>query len=209
MLRRGASFAPGSNALSVSLNDPVSVATVPGNRGLVFADLANHRVLFVNRSGDLYSLAGSISESCSNYDGTNCGDGGNAASATLGIPAGVDVARINGVDWVYVSDPGTVSVRKFTLSVANGVPAVGAMTHVAGNGQTCPSGCGTTATSAASFVNPGAISVDDSGSVLIADWWEDTVRLISSAETQVITVAGTGPSSPTNTPDGTWLQPPR
>ena len=107
------------------------------------------------------------------------GDGGVATSATLNAPRGVSV-DISGN--VYVTDNVNNKIRMVT--------STGIITTIAGTGIAGFSGDGGAAIFA-QLNNPTGVSVDISGNVYIADYYNNKIRMVNSAGI-ITTFAGTG-----------------
>ena len=163
-------------ATSAELDDPTGMWVDPSGNVLI-ADEANHVIREVAPSGVITTVAG---------DGTasSSGDSGPATSAGLDEPYGVteDVAGN-----LYIADYGASRVRKVTAS--NGVISTFAGTGVAGT-----TGDGGPAADA-ELDGPTAVSVDDSGNLVIADFNASVIR-------QVALVDPTGQGYVTTASDG-------
>src|ERR1035437_6377065 len=160
----------GGPATSAWLNIPEAVA-VDSAGNLYIADLDNYRVRKVTH-GTITTVAGNGSPGFS-------GDGGPATLASLSQPTGVAVDSAGNL---YIADPNNQRVRKVSG---------GTITTVAGNGNASGgfSGDGGPATSA-SLDNPGAVAVDSTGNLYIADYLNHRVRKVSGGT--ITTVAGNG-----------------
>src|ERR1035437_6506014 len=160
----------GGPATSALLNIPEAVA-VDSAGNLYIADLDNYRVRKVTH-GTITTVAGNGSPGFS-------GDGGPATLASLSQPTGVAVDSAGNL---YIADPNNQRVRKVSG---------GTITTVAGNGNASGgfSGDGGPATSA-SLDNPGAVAVDSTGNLYIADYLNHRVRKVSGGT--ITTVAGNG-----------------
>ncbi len=136
------------------------------------------------------------------------GDGGQATSATITIPAGIDVDSSGNV---YFSDYNNCRVRKITV-------ATGIISTYAGTGSSSYSGDGGTASSAA-INGPNGLCIDTSGAyqcfmkyshgsslgsnlinsfldnVYVSDYGNSRIRKITSSTSIISTIAGTGVSS--------------
>ncbi len=107
------------------------------------------------------------------------GDGGPAIAAQFGTIRGV---AVDGVGNLYLSDTDNNRVRK--------VDAFGIVTTVAGNGTAGYSGDGGAAT-AAQLSLPYGLAVDAKGSLYVADYGNNRVRMVSPAGI-ITTFAGNG-----------------
>jgi uncharacterized repeat protein (TIGR01451 family) len=156
----------GSAATSAKLNAPKGVA-LDASGNLYIADRYNYRVRMVSTSGTITRAAGN----------GNCGyrcDGGPATNAQLCAPSGV---AVDAAGDVYIADTSNQRLRK--------VAADGTITTVAGNGAYDYSGDGGLAIGA-SFRNPYAVSVDTAGNMVVADQYNNAVRLLTPTETQPV-----------------------
>ncbi|HLX49825.1 MAG TPA: hypothetical protein VKS82_15960 [Streptosporangiaceae bacterium] len=147
-------------------------------------------------AGHLYSIAG---------DGTAgfSGDGGPATAAELGYPSGVTVDAVGNV---VIADIGSDRIRvvaERTGTFYGQAMTAGDIYTIAGDGAAGFSGDGGPAT-AAGLNLPGGVAVDAAGNVLIADTYNQRVRVVAaSAGTfygqamtagDIYTIAGTGHS---------------
>ena len=139
------------------------------------ADTSNNRIRKVTVStGIITTIAGTGSASYS-------GDNGAATSATLNNPFGVSLDASGNV---YIADSDNNRIRKVTVST-------GIISTIAGTGSTSFSGDNGAATSAALYY-PFGVSVDSSGNVYIADYFNHRIRKVSVSTGIIITIAGTG-----------------
>jgi hypothetical protein len=108
-----------------------------------------------------------------------CGDGGQALSACIYGPSGLTFdANKN----MYIADQNNNCIRK--------INTLGIITTVAGNTTAGYSGDGGLATSA-QFNLPNDIIFDPNGNMLIADWFNNSIRKINSSGI-ISTVVGNG-----------------
>lgn len=109
------------------------------------------------------------------------GDGGRATSATLNLPFGVAVDAVKGV--IYIADSNNNVIRMVKEST-------GVITTIAGNGMSGYTGDGGPAVSAA-LNQPFGVAIDaTSGTIYIADSFNNVIRnYISTAS------APSGPSA--------------
>jgi hypothetical protein len=130
------------------------------------------------------------------------GDGGAATNAALFDPYGVAVDASGNL---YIADTYNHRIRK--------VNASGTISTIAGNGVGGYNGDNMAATSA-ELHYPWGVSVDASGNLYIADWYNERVRKVTAAGT-ITTLAGTGTagfsgdggaatSALLNSPEGVW-----
>jgi sugar lactone lactonase YvrE len=147
--------------------EPEGVAVdTAGN--LYVADTWNHTIRKITTSGSVSTLAGSAG----NY-GTADGVG---SSARFYQPQGVAVDS-SGV--VYVADTANQTIRKVTSG--------GSVTTLAGSPGNYGSADGTG--TSARFYQPAAVAVDGSGNLYVADYFNSTVRMVTSLGA-VSTLAG-------------------
>jgi len=168
----------GSNdgaAATARFNYPTGVA-VDGAGNLYVADSGNHTIRQVTSIGMVSTLAGSPGQYGS-VDGTG-------SAARFWSPAAVAVDAAGNV---YVADPGNHLIRR--------VSPLGMVSTLAGFPQTCGSSDGTGG--AARFCYPLGIGVDASGTVYVADTYNDTLRKVSPTGVvgTLAGTAGTGGSS--------------
>jgi sugar lactone lactonase YvrE len=158
---------PGTKA---KLNRPIGLAA-DGAGNLFIGDSRNHRVRRVNGSGTITTAAGTGILGFS-------GEGGAATSAKLSFPweLGYDSGNL------YIADSGNHRVRR--------VDASGTITTIAGTGVRGFSGDGGAATEAR-LRRPGAVVVDGSGRLYIADFGNNRVRRVDTSG-RITTVAGNG-----------------
>ncbi len=160
----------GAAATAARLFDPADVAV--DFKGNVFiADTENNVIREVTTDGNISTVAG-------NRTAGNFAEGVDATSAFLSQPHGV---AVDSAGSVYISDFGASRVRKV---------AQGKITTVAGTGVFGFSGDGSQAAKA-QLANPWGVSVDSSGNLYIADFWNYRIRQVSSSGT-ISTVAGNG-----------------
>jgi uncharacterized protein (TIGR03437 family) len=180
----------GGPATAAELFGPSGIA-VDASGNLFIVDLGNMRIRKVSASGIITTVAGSgcvLSVSTPNCGGFS-GDGGPATSATLNHPSAIAVDSSGNL---FIADTENNRIRK--------VAANGIITTVAGNGPVCQfssltcsggfSGDGGPATSA-SLNFPGAVTLDRSGNLFIADTGNLRVREVSSNGI-IATFAGNG-----------------
>jgi sugar lactone lactonase YvrE len=163
----------GGPAVAASLNNPWGVtADAAGN--LFIADQNNRVVRKVGANGVITTVAGNGAQGYS-------GDGGAATNATLNNPSGVAVDADGNL---FIADDLNNRVRKVDLT--------GIITTVAGTGAFAFAGDGGFATNA-SLSNPSGVSVDGSGNLFIADFWNNRIRKVDRNGI-ITTVAGGGSS---------------
>ncbi len=172
---RGSTDANGSAA---RFSTPTGLS-IDSAGNLYVADQNNDNVRVVTAAGSVTTLAGA-QQVVGSADGSGAG-------ASFFLPAGV---ALDAAGNVYVADEANNTVRKITAS--------GVVTTLAGTAGVSGSADGTGA--AARFRSPQGIAVDSSGNVYVADTYNCTIRLITSAGV-VSTLAGTAGTC--GTTDGT------
>ena len=151
---------------------PTGVA-VDGLGNVLVADSYNNTIRKITPAGATTTLAGTA--------GLSGSEDGTGAAARFDSPSGV---AVDGSGNVFVADSDNNTIRKIS-------PA-GAVTTLAGTAGTSGSEDGTGAT--ARFARPTGVAVDGSGNVFVADFYNDTIRKISS-DGAVTTLAGKARSS--------------
>ncbi len=159
-------------ATSAQLNNPIGVA-LDGSGNLYIADTRNDRIRKVDAGGTITTAAGTEPAGFS-------GDGGPATAAQLDFP--IDVVPDNGSGNLYIADSNNHRIRK--------VDAGGTITTAAGTGHRGFNGDDGPAT-AAQLSFPHGVAVGGSGSLYIADTYNNRVRKVNAGGT-ITTVAGTG-----------------
>jgi sugar lactone lactonase YvrE/Tfp pilus assembly protein PilE len=160
-----AGFADGTGA-EAQFNYPYGVA-VDSSGTLYVADINNHRIRKISPAGVVSTLAGS---------GTAGFADGTGAAARFYQPTSVAVDTSG---TVYVADTNNNRIRKIS-------PA-GVVSTLAGSTFGFADGTG----AAAQFNYPYGVAVDSSGSVYVADFYNNRIRKISPAGV-VSTLAGSG-----------------
>lgn len=169
----------GGAATAAKLVSPTGLA-VDGSGNLFFSDAGANRVRRVDSGGIVTTLAGT---GVAGFGG----DGGSSAAALLNSPAGI---ALDSSGNLYIADNGNSRVRRV---------AQGAITTVAGNGQSGFSGDSGPATSAA-LASPRGVAVDSAGNLWIADEANNRIRMVSSTSGSIGTIAGDG--APNSSGDG-------
>ena len=159
----------GGPATEAQLAFPKGVA-VDADDNLYIADNENGRIRRIDRSGTITTIAGI-------GDGDFSGDGGPAIGARLDSPTGVAVDSGGNL---YIADTENHRIRRVDRS--------GAISTVAGTGVGGYGGDGGPATEA-QLREPSGLALDSSGTVYIADTWNNRVRMIDSSGV-ISTVAG-------------------
>jgi sugar lactone lactonase YvrE len=149
-------------------NSPTGVA-VDGGGNLYIADAGNSTIRKITAGGAVSTLAGQAGSGGS-------ADGGGAA-ARFNAPEGI---AVDGAGNVYVADTNNSTIRKIAPN--------GSVTTLAGAPGQAGSGDGNGGS--ARFDGPYAVAVDGSGNVYVADFFNATIRKITSGGA-VTTLAGT------------------
>jgi DNA-binding beta-propeller fold protein YncE len=169
----------GGPATDARLNQPWGVAVDPA--GTVYiADYDDDEVRRLAPDGVITRFAGT-GRFCNLAVG--CGDGGPATRARLSSPAGL---AIDGAGDVLIADSNDHEVRR--------VSPDGTITRLAGDGMGCArvSRCGDGGPATRARISiPFGVAVAPSGSVFVADFLRNDVRMISPSGT-ITRVAGTG-----------------
>ena len=163
-------------AALASLNHPLGVA-VDSQGGIYIADSANHCVRKVDQAGIVRAYAGTGEAGYS-------GDGGQAANARLDYPAGL---AVDAEDNLYIADYYRHCIRKVTPS--------GVITTYAGTGEAGYSGDGGAAT-AAMLNYPSGVAAGPSGSLIIADRYNQSIRLVDGQGNISTVAGGAAPGAP-------------
>lgn len=158
-------------ATAAQLTYPLSVTVDPSNN-IVIADTSNNVIRVVNTSGIIKTLAGTGKPGYS-------GDNGPAASALLYQP------------WTVSADlQGNILFVDYDNDVIRRIDTKSVITTVAGSGKV---GLGTDnvqATSSALYY-PFGVAAESTGSFLIADFSNNTIRRVSSSGI-ITTIGGNG-----------------
>ena len=152
---------------AAQFNMPVGIA-VDTNGFVYVGEYGNSTIRKITPGGVVSTLAG-LAGNTGSADGTG-------SAARFKNPNGVAVDNSGNV---YVADYGNYTIRKITPG-----GAVSTLAGSAGSRGTAD-GVGT----AARFFYPGSVSVDNAGSLYVADTFNHTIRKITSDET-VSTLAG-------------------
>ena len=163
----------GGAATSAQLKGPRGVsADIHGN--VFIADSNNNKIRMVTSTGIITTFAGT------GIGGMFTGDNVAATSAYLNYPTGVS-ADVSGN--VFIADYGNIIIRM--------VNSAGIITTFAGTGWPAgSSGDGGAATSA-QLNGPCGVSADVSGNVYFSDYYNQKIRMVTSAGI-ITTIAGTG-----------------
>jgi sugar lactone lactonase YvrE len=161
----------GAVAYFRSVSNPSKIALDSDGNFYVSDSLAN-KVFRITPRGIMTTVAGS---GVKGYDG----DGGDARSAKLNNPAGVNHDRLGNL---FIADSGNMVIRK--------VAPTGAITTVAGNGTQGDTGDGGPAINAQMDL-PEHVVVDAEENLFVAEYGGNRVRRVA-ADGTISTVAGTG-----------------
>ena len=195
----------GGPATSGGLYQPEGVA-VDHSGNVVIADTGDYRIRVVAGStgtfygtamtkGDIYTIAGN------GTSGYYTGDGGPATSASLGNAVGV---AVDGSGNVLIAEGSYNRIRLVAASTGTfygQAMTAGDIYTIAGTGNDYYAGDGGPATSAGLFY-PEGVAVDSSGNVLIADMYDQRVRVVAAStgtfygqamtKGDIYTIAGNG-----------------
>jgi hypothetical protein len=170
----------GGWAETAQISNPSSIA-IDGAGNVILADTGNNAIrkiwIIDGRIGNISTIAGSLGTA--GYTG----DGMAATSAQLSSPHGLAFDLAGNL---YVADTGNNVIRKIDTS--------GNIATVAGNGTAGYSGDLGTPLSA-QFYEPWGVTVAPDGSVYIADFGNNRIRLVDATWTSIKTVAGDGTGS--------------
>jgi sugar lactone lactonase YvrE len=179
-------------ATGTSLSFPQGIALDTTNGALYLADNGNNQIRVINTNatgsitlfpsaatplvvpaGDIANIAGMEGGLFCYVSSTpTCGDGQLATTAGLNEPAGV---AVDGSGNVIIADSGDDVIREVAHDT-------GIITKIAGtycNGSCTGGGDGGPAT-AASFRTPGAVALDSSGNIYVADAEDHAIRVINT-----------------------------
>jgi sugar lactone lactonase YvrE len=158
-------------------------AQLSGPTGVVVGKTGNVLIAdtFNNRVREVVKATGLIATVAGNGTAGYNGDGILAASAELNGPGGVAVSNPGDI---FIADFGNNRVREVSRST-------GLISTVAGNGTAGYNGDGIPAASA-ELNGPGAVALDNTGNLYIADGGNNRVREVNKATGLITTVAGSG-----------------
>lgn len=167
----------GGPAATAGLAEPNGLAFNADQTGLFIADVADHRVRFVDlRTGVISTFAGT-------GEGRHDGDGGPATKAAIFGARAVALSPDGGL---YVMERQGSSIR----IVRNGI-----IETVAGTGERGYAGDGGSARVAV-FNAPKEMAVDAAGNIFVVDTENHAIRRIDAASWIVETIAGNGTAGP-------------
>ncbi len=161
---------PATSAVVVTV---MAVADSAGN--LYITDSFNNQVRMVNKAGVISTVAG-------NGQNGSTGDGGPATAASF---FGLSGIAVDPTGKIYVAEKFGHRVRQFTVG--------GAITTVAGTGQSGFTGDGGPATQA-SLNQPAGLALDGTGRLYIADSQNQRIRRVVPGGA-ITTIAGNGRSA--------------
>ncbi len=164
----------GGPASAALVNSPRGIA-VDGAGNITFVDALNNRVRRID------ALTGNISTIAGSGTSGSCCDNGPASGANIVAPSGTAVDASGNL---LIAESGGHAIRRVDA-------ATQVITTVAGSGVPGFSGDGGVP-AAASLNSPGAVAVDGSGNVYIADTGNHRVRRIDIATGKIDTFAGNG-----------------
>ena len=194
----------GGPATAAELINPQAVA-LDGSGNVLIDDTGSNRIRVVAvgtgtfygkamTAGDIYTIAGTGTAGFS-------GDGGPATAAALNGPFGV---AVDGAGNVLITDTGNNRIRVVAAStgtVYGRAMTAGDIYTIAGTGTEGFGGDGGPAT-AAKLALPFGVTVDGTGNVVIADWFNSRVRVVAASTGtfygramtagDIYTIAGTG-----------------
>ena len=188
----------GGAAASAELDSPAGVG-VDRSGNILVGDTGNSVIRVVAgtsstfygqamTAGDIYTIAGNGAAGYS-------GDGGPATAAELGAPWG---ATVDGAGNVLVTDPGNSRVRVVAESTGTfygQAMTAGDIYTIAGDTYFGYAGDGGPATSASLWDDTG-VAVDNAGDVVIADFGNNRIRLVTGGP--VVPALSFGPLSVTS-----------
>lgn len=152
----------GGPALEAMFDIPQRIAA-DDEGNLYVADMNNNRI----RKIDLATMT--VSTVIGTGEQAYAGDGGPAVDASIAVPRGL---TIDG-RWLYVADSGNHVIRRVNL--VNGIVRTVAGTGVGGfSGDGGPAG-------EAQLTGPRGLSVDAAGRLIIADTFNNAIRLVDLA----------------------------
>jgi len=171
-------FADNANGLLAMFNQPADLAIAPGDSVLYVSDTENHVIRKINLLTTAVTTIAGVPGSFGSTDGAG-------SVAKFHNPKGICISG-NGLI-LYVADAGNNKIRRVDLSGAT-------VSTIAGNG--IATYADNTNGLLASFNIPQGLSVLSNDSLLfIDDTFNDRIRQINLASTEVSTIAGTSSTS--------------
>lgn len=162
----------GMAALNTGLN-PISL-NIDANGNLLIVDGVNSRVVRVDRSSIVTTLAG-------NGQTVFTGDGGLAGGAIVNQPRGVDFDAEGNL---LIADSGNSRIRKIDITT-------GIITTVVGKDQNLSAGDGGAAKDA-TLADPFNVTTDKENNIYISEGLRNKVRVVDARTGIITTLAGTG-----------------
>jgi sugar lactone lactonase YvrE len=170
----------GGWAYTAQINTPTAIA-IDGAGNVIFVDTRNHAIrkiaIIDGVIGNLSTVAGTLGSP--GYSG----DGTTAVSGHLSSPHGIALDQAGNL---YIADTGNNRIRKVDTS--------GNITSVAGNGTPGYSGDNGPPLSA-QFYEPWGVAVAPNGSLYVADFGNNRIRVLDPTLSTITTVAGDGTGS--------------
>ena len=161
-------------AINAQLYVPSGIIMDTGGN-MYIADAGNMVVRKIDASTNI------ITTIAGNGTGGSAGDNGPATSAELNGPSGLGFDKLGNI---LIADSWNNKIRKLDVST-------GVITTIAGTGTSGYSGDHGLALHA-EFNEPGTISIDSTGNIIIADTYNSVVREVDVTTGIVTTIAGTG-----------------
>ena len=149
-----------SAAISARMDGPYGLALDNGGN-IYFADFYNNVIRKIDAAGIISTIAGTGNAGYS-------GDGAAATSAWFKNPAGILIGNSGNI---YVADVNNHVIRE--------IDSTGMVSTIAGTGHMGFSGDGGPAT-AAKFNQPASVSMDNTGSLYVADFENNRIRMIKN-----------------------------
>ena len=188
----GSPYGDGGAATSATLCYPqgitVDTSATPVNLFITGQSDCSVREV-VGSSGKIYDVAGQT-RSCGFTDGVV------ATSGQLNDPWQTTVSVASGKTTVAVADYSNRRIRQFTLTYSSGVPVLGTITTVGGDGTYGYCGDGEAATGAC--MGPVGLAIDTSGNLIIGDYGANRIREITKSSGVISSIEGWGTATTTN-----------
>jgi sugar lactone lactonase YvrE len=156
----GTATGDGGPATQASLAGTIYGLAVDSSGSLYISDTGNHRIRKVTPDGLIRTIAGTGT-------GGTSGDGGPATAAQIQQPRGL---VFDAAGNLYFADYAANLVRKIAPD--------GTISTFAGTGDAGESGDGGPATKA-TLNGPNSLAIDPAGSLYIADWYDDALRVVT------------------------------